>query len=122
MKNYRLRLWLPQNERLSRAKRAAARMPCRMSQGHGKTTDSQKRQRVPSLSEMGAALEQAEVEVTGLKADLAKARAASAKWLQLQAENGKQLQRQRKLKRKLKKQTLQRQKQKLLKLRLQKHL
>jgi hypothetical protein len=62
-----------------------------MSEG-GKITDSQKRQRVPSLSEMGAALQQAEVEVTGLKADLAKARAASARWLELQTENGKQAQ------------------------------
>ena len=63
-----------------------------MSEGHGKTTDSQKRQRVASLSEMGAALQQAEVEVTGLKADLAKARAASAKWLQLEQDNRKQAQ------------------------------
>ena len=61
-----------------------------MSGGHGKNTDSGNRQRVPSLSEMGAALQQAEDEVTGLKADLAKARAASAKWLQLQQEIGKQ--------------------------------
>jgi hypothetical protein len=37
-----------------------------MSGGHGKNTDSGNRQRVPSLSEMGAALQQAEDEVTGL--------------------------------------------------------
>ena len=61
-----------------------------MSGRHGKITDSGKRQRTPSLSEMGAALQQAEDEVTGLKADLAKARAASARWLQLQTQNGKQ--------------------------------
>jgi hypothetical protein len=51
-----------------------------MSGRHGQITDSGKRQRTPSLSETGAALQQAEDEVTGLKADLAKARAASAKW------------------------------------------
>jgi hypothetical protein len=39
---------------------------------------------------MGAVLQQAELEVTGLKADLAKARAVSAPWLQLQLDNKKQ--------------------------------
>jgi hypothetical protein len=44
---------------------------------------------------MGAALEQAEVEVTALKADLAKTRAgASAKWLQLQEQYNKKQARQ----------------------------
>jgi hypothetical protein len=43
-----------------------------MSGRHGKSTASGKRQKVPSLSEMGAVLQQAELEVTGLKADLAK--------------------------------------------------
>ena len=37
-----------------------------MSGRHGKSTASRKRQKVTSLSEMGAALQQAEDEVTGL--------------------------------------------------------
>ena len=40
MKNYRLRLWLPQNERLSRAKRAAARMRCREDMAKSRTAES----------------------------------------------------------------------------------
>ena len=88
MKNCRLRLWLHQNERLSRAKRAAARMPCREDMGKARTAESDRRCRL-FLRWAPRLIEQAEVEVTGLKADLAKARAASAPWLQLQQDNKK---------------------------------
>jgi hypothetical protein len=46
MKNCRLRLWLPQNERLSRAKRAAARIPCREGMGKARPAGSARRCRL----------------------------------------------------------------------------